>query len=92
MKTHGSNALANGVVLLALLAWYLWAQTLPDYVLPGPQAVALRLVALFTDPQFLGHTLASTLRILLAVVLALLLHVILLLLIRMLLLNYLKLL
>ena len=71
MKAHGSNALANGVVLLALLAWYLWAQTLPDYVLPGPQAVALRLYALFTDPQFLGHTLASTLRILLAVVLAL---------------------
>jgi NitT/TauT family transport system permease protein/sulfonate transport system permease protein len=71
MKARFSNTLANGVVLLALLAWYLWAQTLPEYVLPGPQAVALRLYALFTDPQFLGHTLASTLRILLAVVLAL---------------------
>ena len=68
MKARFSNTLANGVVLLALLAWYLWAQTLPEYVLPGPQAVALRLYALFTDPQFLGHTLASTLRILLAVV------------------------
>lgn len=64
--------LADGLVILALAVWALGAANLPEFVLPGPVAVAKRLVALFTDTDFLVHTVASTLRVLLSVLLALL--------------------
>jgi NitT/TauT family transport system permease protein/sulfonate transport system permease protein len=64
--------LADALVILALAAWAFGASRLPDFVLPGPVAVASRLVALFTDGEFLVHTLASTVRVLLSVLLALL--------------------
>lgn len=63
--------LADGFVVLAVLGWWLVARGLPDFALSGPWATGLRLLALFTDPTFLGHTLASTLRVLMSVVLAL---------------------
>lgn len=63
--------LANALTIVAVIVWALAARTLPEFVLPGPLAVARRLVALFTDPEFLVHTLASTLRVLASVALAL---------------------
>ena len=63
--------LADGLTLAALLAWGLAASALPEFVLPGPVAVARRLLALFTDADFLVHTLASTVRVLASVLLAL---------------------
>lgn len=63
---------ANGAVVLALGAWALGAGSLPEFVLPGPVAVGKRLVALFVEPTFLAHTMASILRVLLSVTLALL--------------------
>ena len=63
--------LADALVLGVLLAWFLSARGLPDFVLPGPVAVAERLVRLFTDPDFLVHTLASTLRVVASVLVAL---------------------
>ena len=63
--------LADALTLAALIAWGLAANTLPEFVLPGPVAVARRLLALFTDADFLVHTLASTARVLLSVQLAL---------------------
>ena len=65
--------LADALVMAVLAAWALGARSLPEFVLPGPFAVAARLAALFTDPTFLYHTLASTLRVLLSVVIALIL-------------------
>jgi len=62
---------ADGFVVLAIVAWWFVARGLPDFALSGPWDTGIRLVALFIDPTFLGHTLASTLRVLLSVVLAL---------------------
>lgn len=60
----------EGVVLAVLAAWWLAARGLPEYVLPGPLAVAARLVELFTRPEFLGHTLISTIRVFASVAIA----------------------
>lgn len=70
-RRSGGLWLADALVFAALIAWALGALRLPEFVLPGPAAVARRLLALFTDPGFLYHTVASTLRVLLSVVLAL---------------------
>jgi len=71
MRRPASSWLADGLTLAALCAWWLTARGLPDFVLPGPVAVAERLLALFTDTTFLVHTLASTVRVLVSVLLAL---------------------
>jgi NitT/TauT family transport system permease protein/sulfonate transport system permease protein len=63
---------ADLAVLAAVAIWVAAAGNLPEFVLPGPLAVGRRLVALFVDPAFLAHTLASVSRVLLSVALALL--------------------
>lgn len=65
--------LADALVLAVIVAWWAFARRLPEFVLPGPAAVFSRLAVLFTDPDFLVHTLASTLRVVASVVLALIL-------------------
>lgn len=72
VRRSAAQWLADSVVLLALAIWAIGATNLPDFVLPGPVAVAKRLTALFTDSDFLVHTFASTLRVILSVLLALL--------------------
>lgn len=64
--------LADALVLTVLVAWYLGARQLPEFVLPGPIAVAQRLGVLFTDPEFLSHTLTSAVRVVVSVLMALL--------------------
>lgn len=64
--------LADALVISCVVLWAYGAQHFPEYVLPGPVAVAKRLFALFTDLDFLGHTLASTIRVFISVSLALL--------------------
>ena len=71
LRRPGALWLADALTLAALLAWGLAASVLPEFVLPGPVAVARRLLALFTDADFLVHTLASTVRVLASVLLAL---------------------
>jgi len=71
LKRSGAMWLADGVTLGALVVWWIAARSLPEFVLPGPVAVAERLAALFIDPDFLVHTLASTVRVLISVLLAL---------------------
>ena len=63
--------LADAMVIVCLAIWAYGANNLPEYVLPGPVAVFERLFALFTDPSFIGHTIASTLRVFVSVLLAL---------------------
>jgi NitT/TauT family transport system permease protein len=71
LRRSGAVWLADAAVVLAIAVWSLGAARLPDFVLPGPTAVGLRLLALFTDTEFLAHTLASTLRVLISVLFAL---------------------
>ncbi len=64
---------ADLCVALALAGWWWSARGLPEFVLPGPWPVAQRLFALFAEPAFLAHSLASLWRVLLSVAIALLL-------------------
>jgi NitT/TauT family transport system permease protein len=65
-----SHVVAEGLIVAALLAWWLTARGLPSYVLPAPLATAKQLVLLFVDPVFLGDTLISLARVVAAVALA----------------------
>lgn len=71
MRRPGAMWLADALVVVAIVAWAMGARSLPEFVLPGPVAVGARLIALFTDPEFLVHTAASTLRVLASVAIAL---------------------
>ncbi len=71
-RRSGALWLADALVMFALAAWAIGASNLPEFVLPGPIAVGKRLLALFIDADFLVHTLASTLRVMLSVLIALL--------------------
>jgi NitT/TauT family transport system permease protein/sulfonate transport system permease protein len=65
-----ARLLGEGLVVLFLLGWWLMARGLPEFVLPGPLAVARRLLDLFINPDFLGHTAISTLRVVVSVLVA----------------------
>lgn len=65
------RAIGEGVVVLALVAWWALARGLPEFILPGPIPVGYRLVELFTVPEFLWHMLASTWRVLVSIAAAL---------------------
>lgn len=65
--------LADALVVVAIAAWAFGARSLPEFVLPGPVAVGERLLVLFTDPDFLVHTVASTVRVIASVAIALVL-------------------
>ncbi len=62
---------ADALVLAVIAGWAISTRFLPEFVLPGPVAVLQRLGALFVDPAFIGHTLASAARVVLSVLLAL---------------------
>ena len=64
------HVFAEGLVVAAVLGWWGLSRGMPDYVMPGPQTVLIALVRLFVDPGFLGHTLASALRVVGAVVIS----------------------
>ncbi len=65
--------LAEGLVVAAILGWWGASLGLPEYVMPGPWAVGKSVVLLFIDPNFLGHTVSSTLRVVASVIVAVLL-------------------
>jgi NitT/TauT family transport system permease protein/sulfonate transport system permease protein len=64
--------IGEGVVVLALVAWWLAARGLPEFILPGPLPVGKRLVELFVTPEFLFHMAASAWRVLVAIAVAML--------------------
>ena len=64
--------IGEGVVVLALIGWWALARHLPEFILPGPVAVARQLLALFVSPDFLWNLLASTWRVLVSIAAALL--------------------
>jgi NitT/TauT family transport system permease protein len=66
------HLIGEGVVLLALLAWWALARGLPEFILPGPVTVARRLVELLATPEFLWQVFTSTWRVLVSIAAALL--------------------
>ena len=72
-KTLGQRAIADGLVVLALAAWWWSSQHLPASVMPAPHAVLARLVTIATEPSLGWHVLITTLRVMASVVLSLVL-------------------
>jgi NitT/TauT family transport system permease protein len=70
--TMVQRLIGEGVVVLALLAWWALARNLPEFILPGPVAVVRRLIELFVMPEFLWHALRSAWRVLVSIAAALL--------------------
>jgi len=68
----GQRALAEALVLLALLGWWWSSLELPAAVLPSPQAVGQRLIAILTTPELSWHIAVTSLRVLVSVASALL--------------------
>ena len=65
--------IGEGLVVLALIAWWAMARGLPEFILPGPIAVARRLARVVRDARISSGTLfASTWRVLVSIALALL--------------------
>jgi NitT/TauT family transport system permease protein len=67
------HVFAEGLIVAAILGWWALSLGMPDYVMPGPLVVGRALVKLFVEPEFLGHTVASTIRVVASVLIAVLL-------------------
>lgn len=65
-----SRAAADGLVVATILGWWALSLDMPDFVMPGPLAVAERIWGLFTTPAYLFHVAASSIRVIAAVMLA----------------------
>jgi NitT/TauT family transport system permease protein/sulfonate transport system permease protein len=50
---------ANVFVVVMLVVWWLAAERMPDYVLPGPLLVARKTIAFFTTINLAAHIVAS---------------------------------
>lgn len=68
-----SRFAAEGLIVAAVAGWWVLSQRMPEFIMPGPAAVGAQIWALFTDPIYIGHVAASTLRVVIAVLIALLL-------------------
>ena len=64
------RAVADLLVLVGLLAWWLTARTLPEEIFPSPWNVLIALIHFPADPDFLYNALMSGLRVWLAVALS----------------------
>jgi NitT/TauT family transport system permease protein/sulfonate transport system permease protein len=64
--------IGEGIVVLAVVGWWMLARGLPEFILPGPTAVAKRLADLFVTPEFLWHIATSTWRVLISITVAML--------------------
>jgi NitT/TauT family transport system permease protein len=64
------RAIADGLVVAAVAAWWLLSLRLPDFLMPSPWHVARTLAALFLVPSLLADTAASAARVVAAVALA----------------------
>ena len=66
------RVIGEALVVLALLAWWMLARGLPEFILPGPVGVVRRLIELFMMPEFLWHAFTSAWRVLVSIAAALL--------------------
>ena len=70
-KMFGARVLAETVVVLALAGWWWSSLYLPATVMPAPQAVADRLLAIVLRPELNWHVVVTGLRVLVSVISAL---------------------
>ncbi len=70
--TIQARLVGEGLVVAALIAWWVLTLGLPEFILPNPLSVGSRLLDLFISPNFLQHTFASTWRVVVSVIAALL--------------------
>jgi NitT/TauT family transport system permease protein/sulfonate transport system permease protein len=61
------HIIANGLVVAALAGWWLMSLRLPDFLMPSPWQVAVKLFGLFATPALLADTAASAARVVTAV-------------------------
>ncbi len=61
---------AEGLVIVAILGWWLAARQMPDFILPGPLAVAERVLDFFILSGIVDDSLISTVRVAASVVIA----------------------
>ena len=62
--------IADGLVVAALIGWWLLSLRLPEFLMPSPWRVATSLVELFVTPALLANTAASAARVVASVMLA----------------------
>ena len=67
------RGIADGSILLLIVAWWATSRGLPDYVLPGPQIVAQSMARFFTDPSVAYHGMVSFARVIASVLIAMVL-------------------
>jgi NitT/TauT family transport system ATP-binding protein len=63
--------MADGFILVALLAWYFYSQIVPEYIIPNPVAVLRTTAELFFSPRYLWDTYTSFFRVVVSVALSL---------------------
>jgi len=67
------RALADGLVVAAVVGWWVLSRRLPDFLMPSPWHVATTLAGLFLTPSLLADTAASAARVVASVALSVLL-------------------
>ncbi len=65
-----AHVLAEGLLVAAVAAWWLAAREMPEFVLPGPLAVAERVLDFFLAAGIVDDSLISTVRVAASVVAA----------------------
>ncbi len=65
-----SRMAAEGLVVLAIVGWWLLSLNLPSIIFPGPLVVAKQILTFFFDANYIGHVFTSTIRVVLAVLIA----------------------
>ncbi len=69
-RAFTERAIADGLVIVAVVGWWLGARHMPEFILPGPVDVARTLAALFVTASLLADTATSAFRVVVAVVVA----------------------
>src|SRR5262245_50467097 len=72
VSSIAERVVGEGLVVLALVAWWISSRNLPEFILPGSVAVTQRLVELFVTPDFLWQAFTSTWRVLVSIAAAVL--------------------
>jgi NitT/TauT family transport system permease protein len=70
LRRFTERAIADGLVVGAVLGWWLLSLDLPGFVMPSPWTVAQTLAGLFLTPSLLMDTAASAARVVMAVALS----------------------
>jgi NitT/TauT family transport system ATP-binding protein len=65
--TWPQRLVADGFILVALVAWYFYSTIVPDFIIPNPFKVLTTTLELFSSPRYVAHTYTSFLRVIVAV-------------------------